>query len=103
MSMRSCNGLPHEEPAADTQELSNVLFHVIGDADAGLVPRVLDPVAKLNLVPRRLHASCEDGDGSVLSVDLRLGVVSRVAGQRVEAAIRRLVGVHQVVAVYEQV
>lgn len=77
------------------------LFFVTGASDPGLLPRVIEPVAKLGHVPSRVHASREAGDGSELVVDLRLhGVPSRVAEQ-VETALRAIVGVRQVMAVVE--
>jgi len=52
-------------------------FFVTAPADPGLLPRLIEPVAKLGAVPSRVHASRESGDGSELSVDLRLaGVIS---------------------------
>ena len=43
----------------------------------------------------------ESGDGSQLSVDLRLAGVSPRTAELVENALRRIVGVHQVIAVVE--
>jgi hypothetical protein len=77
------------------------LFHVTGVADPGLLPRLIEPVAKLGYTPTRLHMSREDGDGTVVSVDLRLGGVPMVDASRVEGALRSVVGVLQVIAVYE--
>lgn len=77
------------------------LYFVTGASDPGLLPRVIEPVAKLGYVPSRVHASREAGDGSELVVDLRLhGVPGRVAEQ-VETALRAIVGVRQVMAVVE--
>jgi hypothetical protein len=76
-------------------------FFVTAPADPGLLPRLIEPVAKLGAVPSRVHASRESGDGSELSVDLRLvGVAPRVA-ELVEYALRAVVGVRQVMAVIE--
>jgi hypothetical protein len=76
-------------------------FFVTAPADPGLLPRLIEPVAKLGAVPSRVHASRESGDGSELSVDLRLaGVAPRVA-ELVEYALRAVVGVRQVLAVVE--
>ena len=43
----------------------------------------------------------ESGDGSELSVDLRLSAVSARTAELVENALRRIVGVRQVIAVVE--
>lgn len=80
---------------------ARALFHVTGVADPGLLPRLIEPVAKMGYTPTRLHVSREDGDGSVVSVDLRLGGVPMVDASRVEGALRAVVGVLQVIAVYE--
>ena len=76
-------------------------FFVTAPADPGLLPRVIEPVAKLGAVPSRVHASREAGDGSELTIDLRLtGVPPRMA-DLVERALRAIVGVRQVMAVIE--
>ena len=97
--------LPAVPPSADGAEVPHVLnkalFHVVGDADPSLLPRVVGPVTKLGLVPCRLHASNEDGDGGQLTIDLRLANVPQTSAERVEGALRSIVGVHQVIAVYE--
>lgn len=88
----------------DSQESSGkfkALYHVVGDADPAFLPRLVEPVAKLGHVPSRLHASAEDGDGSLVTVDLRVPDVAQTTAERIENALRRIVGVHQVIAVYE--
>jgi hypothetical protein len=76
-------------------------FFISAPADPGLLPRLIEPVAKLGAVPWRVHASRESGDGSELNVDLRLvGVAPRTA-ELVEYALRAVVGVRQVMAVIE--
>jgi hypothetical protein len=52
-------------------------------------------------VPSRVHASRESGDGSELSVDLRLAGVAPRTAELVEYALRAVVGVRQVLAVVE--
>src|SRR5690606_35628213 len=37
------------------------LFYVTGVADPGLLPRLIEPVAKMGHVPTRVHASRESG------------------------------------------
>ncbi len=77
------------------------LFYVTGAADPGLLPRLIEPVAKLGHVPSRILASREAGDGSELSVDLRLAGVPRRAAELVEHGLRAVVGVRQVICVIE--
>ena len=77
-------------------------FFVTAPADPGLLPRLIEPVAKLGAVPSRVHASREAGDGSELSVDLRLSGVPLRTARLVEYALRAIVGVRQVLAVVER-
>ena len=76
-------------------------FFISAPADPGLLPRLIEPVAKLGAVPSRVHASRESGDGSELSVDLRLTGVAPRTAELVEFALRAVVGVRQVLAVIE--
>ena len=76
-------------------------FFVSAPADPGLLPRLIEPVAKLGAVPSRVHASRESGDGSELSVDLRLTGVAPRTAELIEYALRAVIGVRQVMAVIE--
>ena len=76
-------------------------FFVSAPADPGLLPRLIEPVAKLGAVPSRVHASRESGDGTELTVDLRLAGVTPRTADLVERALRAVVGVRQVMAVVE--
>ena len=77
-------------------------FHVTGPADPGLLPRLIEPFAKLGHVPARVHASRELGDGSQVMVDLRLVGVPRRTADLIERALRSVIGVQQVIAVIER-
>lgn len=85
----------------ETSSLTKALYYVVGDAEPGLLARVVEPVAKLGHVPARVHASAEDGDGSRMTVDLRVAAVPQTSAERIENALRSIVGVYQVIAVYE--
>ncbi len=76
-------------------------FLVQGPSDPGLLSRLVEPFAKLGTVPSRVHASCESGDGSQMTVDLRLGSVAPRTAELIEYALRRIVGVSQLIAVVE--
>jgi hypothetical protein len=76
-------------------------FFITAPADPGLLPRLIEPVAKLGAVPSRVHATREAGDGSELTVDLRLAGVAPRTAELVEHALRAIVGVRQVMAVVE--
>lgn len=78
------------------------LYFVTGAADPGLLPRLIEPVAKLGHVPSRVHATRENGDGSELAVDLRLAGVPQRVARIVENNLRAVVGVRQVIAVFER-
>src|SRR5262245_1075437 len=83
-------------------ETVRAFFFVTAPADPGLLPRLIEPVAKLGAVPSRMHASRESGDGSELTVDLRLSAVTPRNADLVERALRAVVGVRQVMAVVER-
>ncbi len=87
--------------AVSTPSSVNARFLVQGDADPGLLPRLLEPFAKLGTVPTRVHASREDGDGSMLTIDLRLADAEPRTAELIELALRRVVGVRQLIAVAE--
>ncbi len=89
--------------AAPAVEVSTfrAFFFVTAPADPGLLPRLIEPVAKLGTVPTRVHASRESGDGSEVTVDLRLAGVPLRTADLVERALRAVVGVRQVMAVIE--
>ena len=76
-------------------------FFVSAPADPGLLPRLIEPVAKLGAVPARVHASREAGDGSEFTVELRLAGVAPRTADLVGRALRAVVGVRQVMAVVE--
>jgi hypothetical protein len=79
----------------------NARYLVVGASDPGFLSRLVEPMAKLGEVPTRVHASREAGDGSEVSVDLRLSAISPRTAELVENALRRIVGVRQVIAVVE--
>jgi hypothetical protein len=76
-------------------------FFISAPADPGLLPRLIEPVAKLGAVPARVHASRESGDGSEFTVDLRLAGVAPRTADLIGRALRAVVGVRQVMAVVE--
>jgi hypothetical protein len=78
------------------------MFYVAGATDPGLLPRLIEPIAKLGHVPSRVHASREHGDGSEMVVDLRLAGVAQRVAHIVENNLRAVIGVRQVIAVVEQ-
>jgi hypothetical protein len=99
MPTSSAAGAALARPDADTVR---AFFFVTAPADPGLLPRLIEPVAKLGAVPSRVHATRESGDGSELTVDLRLAGVAPRTAELVEYALRAVVGVRQVMAVVER-
>jgi hypothetical protein len=76
-------------------------YFISAPAHPGLLPRLIEPVAKLGAVPHRVHASREAGDGTELVVDLRLAGVPPRTADLVARALRAVVGVRQVRIVVE--
>lgn len=101
MQTQLSHAVAHHSPEHSATSQTKALFYVVGDADPEMLARVIEPVAKLGYVPSRVHASSEDGDGSMMTVDLRVNRVAQEAAERMESALRRIIGVHQVIAVYE--
>ncbi|HUS96702.1 MAG TPA: hypothetical protein VMX97_08195 [Hyphomicrobiaceae bacterium] len=94
-------GMPPDVGGVQPRNFTRVLFHVTGSADPGLMPRLAGTVAKLGHTPVRFHMSREAGDGSQVTVDLRLAGISQVDAGRIERALRSVLGVGQVIALYE--
>lgn len=87
--------------ADDAVSVVRALFYVTAEADPGLLPRLIEPVAKLGHVPVRVHASRESGDGSRMTVDLRLSGLAPEGADRVRRALMSVIGVEQVLASIE--
>ena len=79
----------------------HAMFFVTADAGPGIAPRLIEPFAKLGLTPARLHISSEDGAGDDLNADLRVRDVTRGTAQKIDKALRAIVGVRQVIALVE--
>lgn len=76
-------------------------FLIVADADPGMLSRLLEAFAKLGEVPTRCHASREHGDGSELTVDLRGDSLAPRTAELIDFGLRRVLGVHKLVAVIE--
>lgn len=88
-------------PDVSTPDLVAARFLVQATVDPGLLPRLLEPIAKLGEVPTRVHASRESGDGSELTIDLRVGRLTPRTAELIENGLRRVLGVRQLIAVTE--
>ena len=101
MSPNSASVLASGQAALEARATVSARFLVQGASDPSLLPRLVEPFAKLGTVPSRVHASCESGDGSQMTVDLRLGGVAARTAELIEHSLRRVVGVSQLIAVVE--
>jgi hypothetical protein len=79
----------------------NAMFFVTAQADPGIAPRLVEPFAKMGVVPARVHISSEDGNGEEITADLRLACAARCDVKAIDKALRRIVGVRQVIALTE--
>lgn len=76
-------------------------FFLTCDSGADLLPRVLIPFTKLNLVPYRIHASTEQGTGDEMSVELRFTGLAPQSVETLAARCRAIIGVRTVMTVNE--
>ena len=65
-------------------------YSVYADAHPGALPRVLEPFAKLGLVPHRCHAMLEGRRGERLVIDLQVGGLEVTMADHIAAALRAL-------------
>ena len=91
----------HAREPMRAPETVNAMFFVTAEAGPGIAPRLVEPFAKLGLVPARVHISSEDGAGETISADLRVHGVTRERAQTIEMALRSIIGVRQVIALVE--
>lgn len=76
-------------------------FFLTCDSAADLLPRVLIPFTKLDLVPYRIHASTEQGTGEEMSVELRFTGLAPQSVETLAARCRAIIGVRTVMTVNE--
>lgn len=88
------------EPRGEDDTVTAMYF-VTAQADPGMAPRLVEPFARMDVVPTRIHVSTEDGGGERITADLRAANVTRQTAHLIDKALRRIVGVHQVIAVTE--
>ena len=70
-------------------------YRMTADADPGLLPRVLQVLAKRSLVPEIFRAERRTGDDG-LSVELHIPAIEPGKAQHVAACLRETVGVRAV-------
>lgn len=84
----------HEQTTA-TAVYATPLYHysVTAQAESAVLPRVIEPFAKLGLTPSSLHAATEDGR---MSIDLRMAGLEDRMARHVADRLRQVIGVEQV-------
>ncbi len=83
--------------AAVASDRGLACFSVTASADPGTLSRLVEPFAKLNLVPHRLHAATVPGaDGPRLEVDLQLAGIEPDRARRFADTLRQVVTVEAV-------
>lgn len=103
MSARPAASPPLNSPSSVQPRPATVSarFLIVADAEPGMLPRLLEAFGKLGEVPTRCHAARETGDGTQLTVDLRGDHLAPRTAELIDFGLRRVVGVHQLVAVIE--
>ena len=81
-------------------------YVISADADPGLMPRVLQLIAKRGLVPAECHAFTrrgnEDGGPARLTMEVKVAGLERIAADHVAACLRQLFGVDSVLHLAER-
>ncbi|MEI7713206.1 MAG: hypothetical protein WCI94_17350 [Rhodospirillales bacterium] len=72
-----------------------VCFHVDADASPGLLPRLLQPFARRDLIPDHLYAETIDGS---MRVGIRMDAMPQAMVHLVAGNLRQTIGVRNVVA-----
>ncbi|HYF07854.1 MAG TPA: hypothetical protein VD970_09540 [Acetobacteraceae bacterium] len=85
----SVQPVPASEPA---RELA-IVIHLLADASPGLLSRVLEPLAKRDLVPDKVLAR---RDGDAMRIELRLDAVEEDAAHRVLGNLAQIIGMRSV-------
>jgi acetolactate synthase regulatory subunit len=71
-------------------------YALIAEPEPGLLPRVLEFIAKRGLVPYRCHATVEGQNDATLSIDLQVCGLDDWSADHVGQSLRQIVGVHTV-------
>lgn len=85
-----------EGPAGRTEREPVFCFSVLGEADPGLMPRVLELFAKRSLVPLRWHSDRIGPDQGELSMDFQVGGLTPHLADYIARCLRQIHGVRTV-------
>lgn len=80
-------------PTSDAARELALVIHLVAEASPGLLSRVLEPLAKRDLVPDKVLAR---RDGDAMRVELRLDAVEEDAVRRVLGNLAQIVGMRSV-------
>lgn len=83
-------------PARETA-VGRTYFFLTAEADCGLLIRVLQSFARLDVTPYRVHASSEQGTGEEMSLELRIAGSDPAVAERLAALCRTVMGVRSVI------
>lgn len=75
---------------------SHVRFLLDAECSPGLLPRVLQPFARRNLIPDRMWSHRSD---DTMHVEIAVEAMPDEEIHRIEGNLRQIVGVHQVIQV----
>ncbi len=71
-------------------------FSVLAEAEPGVMPRVLELIAKRGLVPRRWVSDVSGPGGRELSIDVQIAGVDPETHAHMARCLRQIWGVHRV-------
>lgn len=101
LSSNSASLVPQTSQLDSRHQCVKALYFVTADADPNLLPRLIEPFAKLGFVPDRVHSDRDSFHCSTLKVDLRLANLSNHNAMLIEKALRAVIGVKTVITVLE--
>jgi acetolactate synthase regulatory subunit len=103
----ACDPRPAGETPRTPSDAPTLDHYVVSaDADPGLMPRVLQLIAKRGLVPSECHAFTrrgnEAGGQARMTIEFKVAGLERVAAAHVAACLRQLFGVDSVLHLTER-
>lgn len=91
---------PSATPSTETGTV-RVMYYVQAAADPNLLPRLIQPFAKLGLIPDRVYADREWHGDKDLNIELRLLSIDANQAILLEKTLASVIGVHNVIAVID--
>ncbi|MEM7619547.1 MAG: hypothetical protein AAF228_03645 [Pseudomonadota bacterium] len=87
---------------ANSEKSVRAMYYVQAISDPCLLPRLLQPFAKLGLIPDRVYADREWCGDKDLNVELRLLHINPQRAVLLEKSLAAIIGVKNVIAVIEE-